>query len=235
MLDDNLYELSETSNRNLLVYETVGTAYFAKGLYPWAETVRVRCVGGGGGAGGTATQTLANSAHTAGGGGGGYAEAVIPVASLGATTTILVGDGGGAGATGLNNGGSGGTSQFGSNADSAATIFCQANGGSGGEGADNNAGARHYNGGLGGSASAGDLMISGGDGIPSNNSATGAPPLGWGGVSALGFGGQQTRSGTNNSVAGNIYGGGAKGCYTIGPPLGGAAGAQGIVIVEVFG
>ena len=90
-------------------------------------------------------------------------------------------------------------------------------------------------GGIGGTASGGLLNIQGGDGtdglyingVTSSSNIQGGPGLG--GSTPLGGGG---RSGLAAGLAGHGYGSGAGAPYGSSITLSGAAGAQGVVIVE---
>lgn len=111
---------------NFSVITTGTVSYTAP---PNAAGLKITQVGGGGGSGGVATVAAASGGSVAGGGGGG-AEHFLNT-NIG-THTVAVGAGGSAGAAGNNAGGVGGNTTF---ADTASTIVCQANGGSGGVGA----------------------------------------------------------------------------------------------------
>jgi hypothetical protein len=230
-----------------LSYQYVGTRYYtSSGTFAKADpfgdasfdgakmrAIRVRMVGGGGGSGGNPATTVSTFALSGSGGGGAYAEKFITnIAGLSTSETITRGAGGAGGAAGANAGSAGGQS-------SAFTV--SANGGAGGT-----AGAAaelttiviNPGGGDGTTANA-DLTIRGSDGgfgmIASINRVAGLT----GGASALG---QSTRtvmsaSGTGRpGVAGALHGGGASGAAsaTDCAAVAGAAGGNGIVIVDVF-
>ena len=220
-----------------LYYTSNGT--FVKAHYPGLRAVRVKVQGGGGGGGGCRVTTTGHSAAAGGGGGGGYSEKFILVDDLAASETVTVGAGGSGGAAAAGNGSSGGASSFGSH--------CQGNGGGGGNGMDDTASwSWAYEGGA-GSASGGDLNIPGSPGIRgivgrvlgSAGDATRVIQLGAGGDSMLGMGGKDWTNSTTASVGpgGQGRGSGGAGAYrnnTAGSHAGGN-GADGIVIVELYG
>lgn len=238
MLDDVLYDFKQRSRREVVTYTTVGTSPFLTASYPWAKNIRVTCVGGGGGSGGCATAAAGSSCSAGGGGGGAYAEKLIPMSSLATQTTVTVGAGGTAGAVGSSWGGAGGASVFGDAQDAAGNTgvtHVHAGGGGGGR-AGYGAGGNHFLAGAGGVASYGTLRISGSDGFPGMNGGGPITPYSWGGPAGGMFGGMRGRGVSNVSAAGLSYGGGAKGPYNgASQTVGGAAGAQGIVVVEIFG
>ena len=216
---------SSTNSYNLvqtLYYTSSGT--FTKATYPWLRALKVKVqAAGGGGAG------CSSTSHAGGGGGGGaYAEAFITdIASLSASTTVTRGAGGTGGignGTGANNGGQ---SAFG-------TIT--ADGGFAGLTAPGTG-----QGGAGGSATANaDILFAGSAGGPGSNSfgvilTINGPQ---GGSSFLGGGGQGAGSGTgniNNGQSGLNYGGGGGGAYAQNTSNStGGAGANGIVILELY-
>jgi hypothetical protein len=212
-----------------VVFTTSGT--FTKANYAGLKAVRVRVVGGGGGGGGAPFANTGNHSAGGGGGGGGYVEKFILANALFADETITVGSGGGGGTT---IGGSGGTSSFGAHA--------VATGGAPGDSFSNNAlmiGALGGAGG-GGSVNSGVAVITnGGPGTIGGGNAT-LGHGGGGGSSVLGGGGAgvYTGAGSGSTVGnpGKNYGGGGGGAAvnSTGAANTGGAGAQGIVIVEVF-
>jgi hypothetical protein len=220
-------------------YQFAGTVYFmsngtfTKATYPWLRAIRVKCQGGGGGAGGTPTTAPGENACSTGGAGGGYAESFITnIVGLSASVTVTVGTGGAGGAAGANNGSAGGNSSFGT--------LVAGNGGAGGiagvartpsfplesRGGDNT------NGGGGGT---GDLVMAGGfPQMAMFNGIFGGFGIGQlGGDSFMGRGG---RGSTGIGTGGIPYGGGAGGTYggSGAGPNAGAAGGNGIVIVELY-
>jgi hypothetical protein len=190
---------------------------FAKADYPWLKAIRVRVVGGGGG-GGSAQNA---DACGGGGGGGGYAEGFITdIAGLASSVTVTIGTGGAgattAGATGVD----GGTTTF-------STI--SATGGSGGLGTTTTTAGV---GGARGVGSGGDINING------QNGFTGMPisprQAGRGGDSEYGRGGVQTGT-ASTGVGGNGFGaGGSGGVANSATIRAGGAGADGIVILDLF-
>lgn len=181
--------------------------------------VKVTVVGGGGGRPPSPTEK-------GGSGGGGTAIEYIPAASIPGPVTVTVGAGGPSAAPGA-----GGTSSFGA--------FCSATSG---------AVASDEFGGAGGAGTGGTVNLtgdSGGETIARPGGTSPSPPGparltlgGRGGSSMLGGGGAPSIEFDNASVtqpfvnanAGTTYGGGASGIFQ----GTGAAGFQGIVIVEEF-
>ena len=200
---------------------------FIKALYPWARYVRIRAIGGGGGSGGVGATAAGQSAASSGGGSGAYAERLVSLSSLAASETITIGSGGSAGAATPTAGGAGTASSFGT--------WCVASGGSGGGvGTATSGTGSTGSGGAGGTSAGctGDVIIPGeaGDtgivmsGVPTFTTR--------GGASALGGGSNNTAAGS----AGGGYGGGAGGASSSpsAAAKAGAAGASGIVIVELY-
>ena len=208
--------------RGVDVFTADGT--FSKGDYPWLRAVRVRVVGGGGGGGGAASGSGFGVAGC--GGGGAYCEAFVDVASLATSETVTVGAGGAGGAAGNNGGSNGDPSSFGSHA--------EAGGGFAGGGGNNTTGNSFNGGGRGGAAVSGDIQTDGQDG------SGGAVHSGWpvrqgmGGSSHLG-GGAKYPSFQANGNDGHNYGGGASGGFANSSDTAGGDGADGIVIVELYG
>lgn len=206
------------------------TGAFTIASYPLAKAIRVRCVGGGGSGGGAPAVSSGNHADGGGGGGGGYAEAYLPVAGLAASIPVTVGAGGGnTTGTGL----PGGTSSFGTQV--------VATGGVGGGAGQNNALAIGAQGGTGGIGTAGDLLIKGSEGGVSSGYAT-LPRSGQGGDSMMGGGAGGTYTGSSGGrqagAAGGQYGGGGSGAanaQSATAGTNGGAGANGIVIVDLYG
>lgn len=219
---------------------TVG-GNFTKASYPNANWVRVRLVGGGGGSGGCAATGVTDVSSGAGGGGGGYSERLIAMASLGALEAVTVGAGGLAGTAGganpANTGGTGGTSTFGT------VPFLSGVGGVGGDAgpvANNIVGPQFATPGAGGTASGGDIVVPGGDGgfgcaigITTGAGQAIRNPTNFGGNSVLGG---ISRAGIAGATSGTLYGAGAGGpsnAVSLAARAG-AAGSQGVVIVEIF-
>lgn len=208
--------------------------------------VTVQIQSGGGGSGGT-TQTATGSGGSttgsAGGQGGGYLEIFVRAASLTATVAVTVGAGGTAGTAPAGTGGTGGVSSFGA--------YGSIPGGNGGAGGGQQVGAQTTQRGGNGSQSAtvagGALTIDyqqgddGGTGFRYQGGATvGLIMPGYGGGSRMaGITALPNRSGGQIApTSGYGFGGGASGRGADGDTIGaggGAAGAQGLVIVrEVY-
>ena len=185
------------------------TVFTASGSYTkpaGLKAVKVSAVGGGGGG------AEGPSAQRGGGGGGaGTAIAHIPASVLAASETVTIGAGGAGGVTVGVSGTAGGTTSLG-------TLLTAAGGGGGASSAGGVA--------AGGAGTELDYIKSGGHG---SDGTSGTGGSGDGGNSAFGGGG---RSGSGGGIAGTIYGGGGgSGTGGVGS---GAAGAQGIVIIEEF-
>jgi len=238
-------------------YQYVQTVYFTssgsftKASYPWLRAIRVKAQGAGGGGGGTDQCTSGEAAAAVGGGGGCYAESFITnIASLASSVTVTIGAGG-AGGTGGDSGtptasdaADGGDSSFGSGA----AYEVSAGGGFFGRpgrdssavsGNDGEPARRVGTGDLVIGASATEHSYSVGTTDASvtmaNASARGASVLGAGGS-----GGRRRNSdGSNAGSSGGLYGGGGGGAATCAQSSttdgeDGGAGADGIVIVELY-
>lgn len=216
--------------RELIVFTSSGT--FTKASYPWARYARVRVVGGGGGGGGGEAPGAGEISCGGGGGGGGYAESLLTVSALGTSETVTVGSGGSGGAAGVNDGSSGGTSSFGS------LVVATGGGGGGGSTADspNNA---FGDSGAQGSGTAGDILLVGMEGDQGVGLVgVGRVMTARGGSTILANPSQITyTSGSVQGPNGNSYGGGAAGaaCDQNAAAKAGGDGADGVVIVELFG
>ncbi len=166
---------------------------------------------GGGGAGGAGS---GGNNQASGGGAGGYAKKVISAATIGASQTITIGAGGAAIAGGAGTGTTGGTSSMGA--------IVSANGGTGGSNGSTQPG------GLGGTASGGDINMQGYQGSWSFNSGSGIS--GAGANSQYGSGGQaQLVAGAGNTGSG--YGAGGSGSF--GNNTSGA-GTGGIIVITEY-
>ena len=197
--------------KSMQVFTSTGTSTWTKpsGI----NTVKVYVTGGGGGGGPTNNDDMSN-----GGGAGGTAIEVIDVSSV-SSVTVTVGAGGtGAPNDTTNNNSTGGTSSFGS--------YCSATGGGRFD-------ITWALGGRGGTATGGDINISGSDGIGGLIDTTGNyQAAGSGGASFWGQGGRggvriSTNAGRNGIAPGSGGGGGADN-------EGGRNGAPGIVVVEEY-
>lgn len=101
-----------------VTYTSSGT--FTKATYPWLRAIRVRVQAAGGGGGGAPSIPTGQVACGKAGAGGVYAEKFITdIAGLASSVTVTVGAGGAGGAAGNNAGGTGGDSSFGSLASAA--------------------------------------------------------------------------------------------------------------------
>ncbi|MEM9465300.1 MAG: hypothetical protein AAGA90_07990 [Actinomycetota bacterium] len=216
----------------LLKYTATGT--FQKALYPWARSIRVRVVGGGGGSGGTAATGASERAESAGGGGGGYAEKRIAVTDLETSEIVTVGAGGAGGAAGANPGAAGGTSSFGAH--------CSATGGGGGEQGAAASTATTETRGAGGVGVGGDLNLDGGDGGNGVTTETEgiyvSSQQNWGGPAGGGMGALTLTPdpSAQDGTAGKDFGGGASGARANNSDAArpGAAGAAGVIVIELF-
>ena len=197
--------------------------------------IKATIIGGGGGSGGVASTAASNFACSPGAPSGGTCISYVDVTSI-SSLAVTVGAGGTAGSAGNNAGGSGGTSGLGT-----ANANGQATGGSGeaGSGATSSPVYKPSTAspGLG---SGGTLNLAGQPGgaayLPG---AAVSAASGAGGASALGGGGpgRYIASGGSTGNAGAAPGSGAGGsvnCASQASGLSGAAGANGIVIVEEY-
>jgi hypothetical protein len=208
------------ANAGTAAYNFVETLYFTtnntftKATYPWLRAIRVKCVGGGGGGGGVGTNF--GTGGGGGGGSGGKAESFITdIAGLADSVTVTVGSGG-AGGAGNTTGTTGGNSTF---------SGLTANGATGGRSSNGDQTSRQ--GGVGGQSSGGDLNIGGFAGLPSTDFASGLGG-GPGGADLI------TISSDGVNAFGN-FGGGGGGAFDTGTTFRtGGAGANGIVILELY-
>jgi hypothetical protein len=199
------------------VYYT-SSGSFVKADYPGLRAIRVRMVGGGGGGSGASASTIQSGA---GGGGGDYSESFITdIAGLDASVVVTRGSGG-AGSANNAVATAGGDSSFGS------TIVV-AKGGREGQ----------INGFFPGppTGSVGNLTFNGDQGVPGGLVGSDVQ-AGAGGSSALGSGGPGRRAGTSSvGSSGLLFGGGGSGGknQNTASDQAGGAGANGIVIIDVF-
>jgi hypothetical protein len=210
-------------------YTSSGT--FTKATYPWLRAIRVRCVGGGGGGGGCVATTATQNSIGQSGSGAVYAESFLTdIAGLDASITVTRGGGGAGGAAGANNGANGSSSSFGA--------LVSAGGGVLGEGLAAATPPTVFGGVDGATTGTGDLVIGGGSSdaafaVTASRCATGKS-----GTTVLGTGGVQRFSTTGgNGFAGNLYGeggGGGLNAASQASSRSGGAGADGIVIVELY-
>jgi|TARA_R100000482_G_scaffold13602_1_gene4055 hypothetical protein len=195
--------------KSMQVFTSVGSSTYTK---PSGITrIKVYVTGGGGGGGG------ANGDDTAGAGGaGGTAIKVIDVTSI-TSVTVTVGGGGAGAAVNVNSSSPGGTSSFGTH--------CSATGG-------DRYGGNWAIAGGGGTATGGDINISGSDGIGGLIDSTGQhTPGGTGGASFWGQGGKGASRATSAQTNGTAFGSGGGGA---GDSDTSANGAPGIVVVEEY-
>jgi hypothetical protein len=212
-------------------YLYAGTRYYtSSGTFAKADplgtgdiglrAIRVRMVGGGGGSGGI--DGSAGQGASSGGGGGGYSEKFILASSLTTSETVNRGAGGTAGASG-GAGGTGGTSEFGS--------IMSATGGVPSAGMTRTTGEFNGLSYAGGTGVGGDINISGGSSGP-GQVIDGARRLSCNGGSSV-LGQATNPAGFTTTTAGSGPGSGAAGSVAA-ANQGGAAGANGIVIIDCF-
>lgn len=192
---------------------------WTKADYAGVKAIKVMVQGAGGGGGNHGGTNTGGS----GGGGGGYAERFILEADLSATEAVVVGSGGAGGSSG---GASAGTTGGNSSFASGETYGVLGNGGVGSV-------ANTMTSPAAGGTGTGDLALRGGSSVGGSFNVTDNPG-GKGGDSHLGQGGpggEAFTSSVRNGSAGENYGGGGGGSFNTGA---GGAGADGIVIVEVY-
>lgn len=215
-----------TGMRQILYFRNVGVFQFNKADYPWLANVRVRAQAGGGGSASTGP-TVNSCAAQPGAAGGGYAESFLPASALGATESVVVGQGG-------NGGVSGGDGNAGQNSSFGGHVIAI---GGAGSPSPMTAGTTpiFFSGIAGPTGGTGQLVIGGGaGGGPGRVDATQAYS-GEGGDSHLGHGGGR-RASAGDGTTGRGYGWGAGGSMNRNQsnPVSGAAGGDGIVILELF-
>ena len=222
---------------NLTGYQYVDTVYytsngtFVKADYPWLRAIRVKVQGAGGGGGGCSATTATGVAVAAGGAGGVYAESFITdIAGLGASVTVTRGAGGAGGAAGVNSGSTGGSSSFGA--------IVSATGGNGGTGkGSTNLEFSLVSGTAGPTVGVGDLVIAGGSSESGGQVSDQFVIPHLSGGSHLGANVTTASSGSLSGVTGRLFGGGGSGGQNArnqGTARAGRAGANGIVIVELY-
>lgn len=223
---------SDTGVDGVTVTTFTSSNTWTKSNYTGLTFTQVITTGSGGGGGGADSPDTTNEIVAGGGGAGGTAIEMISAASLGATETVTVGTAGTAGTNTGGNGGAGNASSFGA--------FHTANGGGAGTGNVTNStgcasAAAIAAPGAGGTASGGDVNITGGSGIEGTcdvNTQKG----GDGGTSYWGGGGsggsQHSAAGSAAGTAGIAYGSGGGGATSRDTTTGaaGAVGAGGIVV-----
>lgn len=197
------------------------------------RSIKVRVQGAGGGSGGCVATTAGQWAAGRPGAAGAYAEAYLTSGFSG--ETITVGAGGAGGSAGDNGGANGGTSSFGS------AVSCTGGNGGGGSGSvQTAAGATAGSIATGGAATGGDVNIPGNTGDANVGVSSSVVIRGGGGDAVLGPGGAAAVVSSNNAAgsAPGGYGGGAAGPANVSGSFSaaaGAAGAQGVIIIEEFG
>lgn len=185
----------------------------------------VECLGGGGGAGGSAPASLACSP---GGGSGGYCRKLYTAAQIGGSKALVVGAGG-AGGVGAANGSNGADTTFNAGALTAG----------GGVGSVFTTVIDTDLGGVGGSASGGDLNIAGTAGGLSMAGVATGNTIGYSGIGAnsiYGSGGAAIRvKVSSNGNNGTGYGSGGSGASATNPnSRNGGSGADGIIIITEY-
>lgn len=200
---------------------TSGTSYTTPAN---CTAIYVEVVGAGGGGG--AAQTASTTADAAGGGGsGGYCAKYFTV--TGSTAyTYAIGAAGAAGTAGAD-GGTGGTTTF-----TVGAVTLSATGGTGGTSPASSANATLGWGGSGGTATGGDINVSGTSGQYGAAISTSFVAAGGGAPSVFGGGGS-----AGNFTAGGDggYGAGGGGAASAsGPDYSGGAGGQGVIRVWEF-
>jgi hypothetical protein len=193
----------------------------------WA---RIRLVGDGG-AGGGVNGTSGDSGCAGGGGAGAYLEAVCPMPGN-TGYSVVIGTGGTGVAAGTGNSGSGSTITI-------QGVTYTAGGGAGGPGVTATTTGITAAGGLGGTASNGQLNVQGQPGQPGfvTASSTGLGTAGSGGSGPWGGGGRTRCDSTGAGNAAGAYGGGGGGAYSSaasGADNAGGAGFAGVLIVEEY-
>lgn len=211
----DMFEVLSTG-RTYLGYEFfTSSGTFTKASHPNAKWLKVTMCGGGGGGSSTANLTQCGS----GGAGSGWCLFWIDINDISASEAVTVGAGGSAGVIGGGQGGTGGNSAF--------AGVTSGFGGGGGNPSVFNQGGTSYAG-----AGSANFRFSGSGGQSGGNIA--GVGSGMGGSCAWG-GGAQGRAGQSNvaGIAGSTFGGGGAGGTHPSHPAG--AGAQGFVLIEVFG
>lgn len=200
---------------------------FVKADYPWLRAIRVRVQGAGGGGGGARSDTSAENMSSAGGSSGGYSESFITdVAGLDASVTITRGAGG-AGGVAASAGSAGGASSFGT--------AVTANGGLGGNPGVSTTDTLAFALTEGGTAGTGDLALPGQDSIFALTIGANEGVGGAGANAFLGKGGSPTIAPGNSSAAVGFGGGGGGARDRNAANRIGGDGADGLVIVELYG
>lgn len=207
---------------------------FTKASYPGMKGIRVRVQGGGGGGMGADVTAAGQQSAGGGGGGGAYAESFLTPDQLAASETVTVGAGGTAGSCASSQGGTGGTSSFGT--------LVSASGGFGGflcMFAGSTPSVSRSVGGEGRGTATGQIIIPGTDGgnaLRIDGSTPAALTSGQGGNSQGGKGGPAASSNGSAKSSGDGFGGGGSGAYNTPSQTAedGAPGGPGVVVVIIF-
>lgn len=221
-------------------YTLKGVTYLTSGTlatYTVPAGVRaleVTVIGGGGGGGGADGSASTEYGSSSPGGGGGWATGFIT--SLEASYIYTVGVGGTAGAAGVNNGGTGGTSIF---RNSGSTVILQATGGAGGLGQliDVSVSALPTAGGVGSAVGVSASLFGGGVRSTYGRTASGLIySIPTSGFCPLIGGGVFYTSANTNGVSATLYGEGGGGAYLSATTnnYAGGAGYQGLIIVREY-
>lgn len=243
---DNLVTYDGTAWTNVVQKETVlftASGTFTKASYPWARYATITCVGPGGASGGAEGSTAQGEASTgSGGGSGGVSIKYATVSSLAASETVTVGTGG-VGVSAADGGDGSGDTSFGT--------ICIAKPGDGGKVIANAIDATVYvqEGGDGGAAGTGDIVIGGDQGGSASVYDTVHSTLGTYKGFESGRGGNTMFGTSSKNVANSIGSAGGGGGSGVGYGQGGTApfnqgnfnvdragldGADGLVIVELY-
>lgn len=206
-------------------------SYSVAGTYQWdapsgLRALLVELVGAGGGAGGIAATGASTGASSGGGAAGGYVRKLF-VGDLPSRAIITIGTGGPGGTAGNNTGTAGTASSFA--ADGFTTLTGNGGGASGGSAA---VSSGRVGGGLGGTASGGDLNIRGADGGEGNIVGNRGLTTGNAGYSVLG-GARRANSGADgqNGAAGA---GGSGAAETNSSARAGGTGGDGLCLVTEY-
>lgn len=215
-----------------VTFTTSGT--FTKATYPGMKGMRVRVQGGGGGGIGADVTVAGQQSAGGGGGGGAYAESFLTPDQLAASETVTVGVGGAGTSCASSQGGTGGTSSFGS--------LVSASGGFGGflcMSAGSTPSLSRSVGGEGRGTGTGQIIIPGTDGgsaVRIDGTTTSALAGGRGGDSEAGKGGIAASSNAGSKSSGDGFGGGGSGAFNTPNSAAedGAPGGPGVVVVIIF-
>ena len=190
---------------------------------------------GAGAGGGSSAATIALHNNVAGGGGaGGYCKKLYTAAQLGATAAVVIGAAGTGGAAGANNAGNnGGNSTF---TPAGAGAILTANGGTGGAAGQDTTTSVYSAAGAGGTATNGDVNITGGNGTPGWCWSIDIIQCGEGGGSGLTPSTGIPAGGAGNSLSGRGPGGGGTGSWLLASAssMAGGNGLIGVAYITEF-